>query len=258
MFKGRDCSKQPRRGQPGRGGGAAIVHPPDVICHSPAVLGARGRVRSEATGKPGRTVAWTPGSRIITNIPKTKTRIPMKTLYLKDRSEWRAWLRKNSRSSDEIWLSFYKKKSGKPCFAYDHAVEEALCFAWIDSKVKNIDEARYAHRFTPRKPQSRWSALNIKRAEKLIAEGKMTPAGLRAFNPQVRRETPSMPERLPKDLEKQFQMKSDAWEHFKRFPPSYRRITIGWVASAKKEETRLKRLNQLIEFSARNKRIKFM
>ncbi len=182
----------------------------------------------------------------------------MKTLYLKDRSDWRAWLRKNSRTSDEIWLLFYKKKSGKPRIAYDDAVEEALCFGWIDTKVKNIDEARYAQRFTSRKAQSRWSALNIQRAEKLIAEGKMTPAGLMAFSPQVRRETPSMPERLPKDLENQFKMKSDAWEHFKRFPPSYRQITIGWVASAKKEETRLKRLNQLIEFSARNKRIKFM
>lgn len=182
----------------------------------------------------------------------------MKTLYVKDRSEWRTWLRKNSRNFDEIWLLYYKKNSGKPRIAYDDAVEEALCFGWIDGKIKNIDEACYAQRFTPRKPQSRWSALNIQRAEKLIAEGKMPPAGLKAFSPQERRETPSLPARLPRDLENQFKMQSDAWEHFQRFPPSYRRITIGWVASAKKEETRLRRLNQLIEFSAQNKRIKFM
>ncbi len=182
----------------------------------------------------------------------------MKTLYVKNRNAWRSWLRKNSRSSDEVWLLYYKKNSGKPRIAYDHAVEEALCFGWIDSTVRKIDEARYAQRFTPRKPQSRWSASNIQRAKKLIADGKMTPAGLKASSPKQRRETPPMPTRLPKDLENQFKMQSEAWEHFQHFPAGYRRITIAWVASAKKEETRRKRLNQLIEFSARHKRIKFM
>ena len=182
----------------------------------------------------------------------------MKTLYVKNRVEWRSWLRKNANGSDEVWLLYYKKESGKPRIAYDDAVEEALCFGWIDSTVRRIDEARYAQRFTPRKPQSRWSPSNIQRAKKLIAEGKMTPAGLQAFSPRVRRETPPMPTRLPKDLARQFRMQSEAWEHFQHFPPGYRRITIGWVASAKKEETRLKRLHQLIESSARNKRIKFM
>lgn len=182
----------------------------------------------------------------------------MKTLYVKNRAEWRSWLRRNANISDEVWLLYYKKDSGKPRVAYDHAVEEALCFGWIDSTVRRIDEARYAQRFTPRKPQSRWSPSNIQRAKKLIAEGMMTPAGLQAFSSRARRETPPMPTRLPRDLAHRFRMQSEAWEHFQRFPPGYRRITIEWVASAKKEETRLKRLQQLIESSARNERIKFM
>jgi uncharacterized protein YdeI (YjbR/CyaY-like superfamily) len=198
------------------------------------------------------------GACIITKTDGPKSKFRMKTLYVKDRSEWRTWLRKNSRKSNEIWLLYYKKKSGKPRIAYDHAVEEALCFGWIDGKIRKIDEARHAQRFTPRRAQSRWSRSNIQRATRLIAEGKMTPAGLKAFRPHERRQTASMPTRLPRNLQSQFKMQSGAWERFKGFPPSYQRITIGWVASAKKEETRLKRLNQLIEFSGRNERIKFM
>jgi len=182
----------------------------------------------------------------------------MKTLYVKDRNEWRSWLEKNSKSSEEIWLLYYKKSSGKQRIAYEDAVEEALCFGWIDAKIKKIDEARYAQRFTPRQPKSRWSALNVKRAKKLIQKGKMTAAGLEAFHPHRTRKTASMPTQLPKDLEEKFIKQVDAWENFNRFPPSYRRITIGWVASPKKEETKLKRLKQLIDFSAENKRIRFM
>ncbi len=182
--------------------------------------------------------------------------IDMKTVYVKNRNEWRRWLLKNSSKCDEVWLLYYKQKSGKPRIAYEDAVEEALCFGWIDGKVKSIDETRYAQRFTPRRPQSRWSPSNIKRVEKLIAEKKMTQAGLKAFS--ERRESPSLPERLTKDLEKLFRAHTKAWEHFKVLPPSYRRLAIGWVASAKREETRLKRLNQLIAFSESNERISFM
>lgn len=182
----------------------------------------------------------------------------MKTLYVKDRDAWRSWLEKNSRISNEVWLLYYKKNSGKQRIAYEAAVEEALCFGWIDGKVKKIDEARFAQRFTPRKPKSRWSASNVKRAKKLIQEGKMTAAGLEAFHPHKTRKTASMPTELPKHLEEKFIRQADAWENFNRFPPYYQRITIGWVAGAKKEETRLKRLDQLMDFSAENKRIKFM
>ncbi len=182
----------------------------------------------------------------------------MKTLYVKDRSEWRSWLDKNSKNSEGIWLLYYKKSSGKPRIPYEDAVEEALCFGWIDSQIKKIDGERYAQRFTPRKPGSRWSALNVLRAKKLIEEGRMTAAGLVAFSPPDTRKAAPMPTQLPRDLEEKFKEKVKAWDNFNRFPPSYRRITIGWVASAKKEETKLKRLKQLIDFSAENKRIRFM
>jgi uncharacterized protein YdeI (YjbR/CyaY-like superfamily) len=114
----------------------------------------------------------------------------------------------------------------------------------------------YVQRFTPRRPGSRWSALNIARVKKLIAEGQMKAAGLAAFNPT--RKTSAQPTQLPVDLQQKFKDHAGAWENFQRFPPFYRRMTIAWVASAKKEETRVKRLSQLIEYSAQNQRIKFM
>lgn len=182
----------------------------------------------------------------------------MKTLYVKDRNEWRSWLEKNSKRAEEMWLVYYKKDSGKPRIAYEDAVEEALCFGWIDGKVRKLDEARYAQRFTPRNPKSNWSALNIQRARKLIHQRKMTAAGLEAFNSRETRKAAPLPTQLPRDLEEKFRKQAVAWENFNRFPPYYRRLTIAWVASAKKEETRLKRLTQLIDLSAKNKRIKFM
>jgi uncharacterized protein YdeI (YjbR/CyaY-like superfamily) len=182
----------------------------------------------------------------------------MKTLYVADRSEWRAWLERNSETSDGVWLLFYKKGSGKQRIPYDDAVEEALCFGWIDSQVKKIDEARYAQKFTPRNPASQWSRLNIKRAKKLIKQEKMMQAGLKAFKNHRARITPSLPTRLPRDLIEKFQGDPSAWDNFNRFPPSYMRMAIGWVASAKKQETQLKRFCQLIEYSTANKRIQFM
>ena len=182
----------------------------------------------------------------------------MKTVYAKDRREWRAWLQKNHNQCDEIWLVYYKKDSGRPRVPYEDAVEEALCFGWIDGKIKKLDEARFVQRFTPRRPRSSWTKPNIQRAERLIAEGKMMPAGLAAFNSEQRRETPVLPSVMPKELEAKFRKRPAAWKNFEKFPPYYRRMMTGWVASAKKEETRLSRLEKLIEFSARNERIKLM
>ena len=182
----------------------------------------------------------------------------MNTVYVKNRTEWRRWLRKNAARCQEIWLIYYKKDSGKPRIPYDDAVEEALCFGWIDGKAVKIDASCYAQRFTPRKPKSQWSPSNLERAGRMIAEGKMTPAGLDAFRPERRRELPVHPTALPKDLERRFKKDAAAWKNFQNFPPYYRRMTAGWVASAKKEETRLKRLAKLVEFSARNERIEFM
>jgi uncharacterized protein YdeI (YjbR/CyaY-like superfamily) len=182
----------------------------------------------------------------------------VETVFAKDRSEWRRWLAQNFARSQEIWLVFYKKASGKPTVSYEHAVEEALCFGWIDGMIKKLDEECYAQRFTPRQAKSPWSKSNIQRVERLIAEGQMMPAGLKAYNSGRGREVPPMPAELPKALEDQFRNQRAAWANYEKFPPGYRRVTTGWVASAKKAETRVKRLEKLIEYSARNERIEFM
>ena len=182
----------------------------------------------------------------------------METVFAKDRAEWRKWLAKNFERADEIWLVFYKKASGKPTVSYDHAVEEALCFGWVDGMKKKLDEECYAFRFTPRKPRSPWSRSNIDRVGRLIAEGQMMPEGLKAFNAGKGREVAPMPTEFPKHLEDKFRKQRAAWANYEKFPPGYRRMTAGWVASAKKEETRIKRLEKLMEYSARNERIEFM
>jgi len=182
----------------------------------------------------------------------------MNTLYVKDRNRWRAWLEKNGRTCEEIWLLYYKKASGKPRIAYEDALDEALCFGWIDSKIRRTDDLRYAQKFTPRKAKSRWSATNVTRARKLIKEGRMTAAGLAAFQSHKARAIAPPPEELPRELAGKFKRQSGAWENFNRFPPFYRRMTIRWVAGAKREETRHKRLDQLIASAADNRRIKFM
>jgi uncharacterized protein YdeI (YjbR/CyaY-like superfamily) len=180
----------------------------------------------------------------------------MNALYLKTRNEWRNWLAENGNTERAVWLIYYKKHSWKPRLAYEDAVAEALCFGWIDGAIKRLDEDRYAQKFTPRKQKSRWSGLNIKRARKLIADGVMTPAGLKVFHPE--RTIAPKPTELPKELEASFRKNRKVWKNFENFPPYYRRMTTQWVASAKKEETQRKRLKQLMTAAAQNKRIKFM
>ncbi len=180
----------------------------------------------------------------------------MKTLYVEDRGKWRAWLKANFERMPGVWLLYYKKDTGRPRIAYADAVEEAICFGWIDGKIKKLDQARFAQLFTPRRPKSKWSRTNIERARRMIREGKMTAAGLKVFDP--RNQTPALPTKLPASLEEQFRKRETARENFTRFPPSYQRMTIGWVASAKQEATQLRRLCQLIAESAANRRIKFM
>ncbi len=182
----------------------------------------------------------------------------METVFAKDRAEWRRWLAKNFARSAEIWLVFYKKASGKQTIAYHHAVEEALCFGWIDGMKRKVDEQCYAFRFTPRTEKSAWSKSNLERVERLIADGRMMPAGLKAYHASDRREIAPLPAALPTALEDRFRKERAAWANYEKFPPGYRRLTAGWVASAKKEETQLKRLRKLIEYSARNARIEFM
>ncbi len=180
----------------------------------------------------------------------------MKTLYVRNAGEWRSWLEKHGQSAKEIFVIYYKKASGKPRIPYEDAVEQALCFGWIDGRTNKLDADRFVQRFTPRQPNSRWSEINIRRTRKLIREGRMTPAGLAVFRPE--RKVEPKPNALPPDLLKEFQKSGRAWRNFLGFPPYYQRMTSGWIASAKKPETQRKRFRQLLEFSAANKRIQFM
>ena len=174
------------------------------------------------------------------------------------RSEWRSWLEENHCTIKEAWLIHFKKLSGRSSITYDEALAEALCFGWIDGKKRSIDAERYAFRFTPRGANSAWSELNITRAKALIRAGKMTAAGLRAFKNHKQRKIPPLPETLPAELQEAFKSHTAAWQNFLAFPPGYRRVCIGWVASAKREETQFRRLSMLIEHSAANTKIRFM
>lgn len=184
------------------------------------------------------------------------------TLHVHTRNEWRAWLEKNHEAEKEIWLVFYKKHTGRPRISYDDAVEEALCFGWIDSIVRKIDDERYAQKFTPRRDTAKWSDVNIARIRKLIREGWMTPDGLakigdgvlgRPDSSRTRQEAkePAIPPCLTEALE----TNSAARDHFNSLAPSYRRQYIGWVAAAKREETRNKRAKELVEILARGQKL---
>ena len=178
----------------------------------------------------------------------------------KNRKEWREWLEKNHAIIDGLWLIHYKVKSKKVSVSHKHAVEEALCFGWIDSILKSIDEDRYILRYTPRKGKSVWSKINKDAAEKMISEGKMTKAGIEKINIAKKHGlwdsayTNLVKEQLPSDLKKALMSNKDAWKNFKNFANSYRNSYIGWIKNSKSEQTRKKRINEVIKRSELNKK----
>ena len=182
-------------------------------------------------------------------------------LYASSRDEWRAWLKKNHAKAKEVWLIYYKKHTGKSSVSYTDSVEEALCFGWIDGIKKRIDAEKYAHRFTPRKAKSRWSPLNIRLAQKMIEEGKMTRMGLAAFNQKISYDEDILKARNAKELsltpgiEEVLQANEKAWEHFNNLAPSHKKQYIGWLMSAKRPETRKRRLEEAIKLLAGNKKL---
>ncbi|HYE65229.1 MAG TPA: YdeI/OmpD-associated family protein [Pyrinomonadaceae bacterium] len=187
---------------------------------------------------------------------------PSKTLYITSRGVWRAWLEKNHAIETEAWLIYYKKHTNRPRIPYDEAVEEALCFGWIDSIVRRIDDDRYAQKFTPRRNNSQWSELNKKRVRKLIKEGRMTRAGLAKVRTEIlagQEDSLSEPKKkelvIPQHIEKALRKNRAAWENFNNLAPSYRRKFVMWITDAKKEETREKRLRESIELLAQNKKL---
>jgi uncharacterized protein YdeI (YjbR/CyaY-like superfamily) len=186
-----------------------------------------------------------------------------KTLYVTSRDEWRAWLADHYASETEVWLIYYKKPSGRPRIPYDHAVEEALCFGWIDSIVKRIDDDKFAQKFTPRRDCTKWSALNKRRVRQLIRDGRMTEAGLAKIDLAVLGEEPQEPPAklakrdldLPRFVKQALMASPKAWEHFQKLAPSYRRHYIGWIMHAKKEETRERRLREAVALLEQNKKL---
>lgn len=173
----------------------------------------------------------------------------------------RVWLHANHESAPDLWVGFHKVGSGKPSITWPQSVDEALCVGWIDGVRKRIDENRYVIRFTPRRPGSNWSAVNIKRMGELLAEGRVLPAGKAAFDRRRddRSAIYSYEQRkaaeLPEEYQQRFRQNAAAWEFFQSQPPWYRRTAAHWVTSAKKEETREKRLATLIDDSANRRPI---
>lgn len=169
------------------------------------------------------------------------------TVEVSDRAEWRDWLRHHHTSVTEVWLVFPKRATGRTTLTYDDAVEEALCYGWIDSLIRRLDDERYARKFTPRKPDSRWSTINRRRYESLLERGLLEPPGLARPPTERSGDAPFPPgSRLPEYIEKAIRDDPGAWENFQRLAPSYRRQYVVWIDSARRAATRDKRLREAI------------
>jgi uncharacterized protein YdeI (YjbR/CyaY-like superfamily) len=184
----------------------------------------------------------------------------MKPRFFSSPAQFRQWLERNHDRESELLLGFHKKSSGKKSVTYSEALDEALCFGWIDGVRKNLDETSYTIRFTPRKPRSIWSNVNVNHVERLIKEKRMHAAGLETYARRDPKRTgiyafENRPKELASEYEKTFRANKTAWKFFEKQPPSNKRTLIFWVMSAKKEETRTRRLQQLIENSAKGIRM---
>ncbi|MBD2490040.1 YdeI family protein [Aulosira sp. FACHB-615] len=179
-------------------------------------------------------------------------------IYASDRNQWREWLGKNHLTSPGIWLVYYKVKSGQPSVRYSEAVQEALCFGWIDSKVKSLDENRYQQIFTPRKPKSVWSKLNKQYIEELIAAGLMTEFGLAKIADAKEDGSWTSLDAIealiiPLDLQQALAANSWANLNFAAFSNSTKKNILFWIENAKRPETRLKRIEQTVTSAAQNR-----
>src|ERR1039457_3243302 len=163
----------------------------------------------------------------------------LKILDVRDCEQWREWLAKHHDSESEVWLVFHKRHTGRPSIAYDDAVDEALCFGWIDSLIKRLDDDRYARKFTPRKPDSRWSTANRKRFAQLQASGRLTPAGFK----------------VPQYIQQAIGSRPAAENYFESLAPSCRRMYIALIDSAKQPETKARRLREAVDLLAAGKKL---
>ena len=183
-----------------------------------------------------------------------------KTLYVSTRKAWRAWLSNHHATEKEIWLVYYKKQSGRARIPYNDAVEEALCFGWIDSILKPINHEKYAQRFSPRKPKAKWSPMNIERLRRLIRQRKVRKAGLEAAGEALekltRRRSGVDPKvSIPSDILKELKRDPTTWKNFSRFPASYKRIRVGWIDGARHRPPAFEqRLRYFLKMTKQNKR----
>jgi uncharacterized protein YdeI (YjbR/CyaY-like superfamily) len=185
----------------------------------------------------------------------------MKPVFFADREAFRAWLEEHHATATELWMGMYKKGSGRPSITWPEAVDEALCFGWIDGVRQRIDDERYMNRFTPRRPNSNWSEVNVRRVQELTRKRRMRAAGLKAFRErrEDRTATYSYEQRHQAKLdpaqERRFRSEKRAWDWFQTQPKGYRTTAVYWVMSAKRPETRERRLDTLIEDSAKGQRV---
>jgi uncharacterized protein YdeI (YjbR/CyaY-like superfamily) len=185
----------------------------------------------------------------------------MKQLYVVNREQWRDWLSLNHAMKDGVWLVFYKKETSEPSISYEAAVEEALCFGWIDSIIKKIDAARYVRKFTPRKDKSNWSQLNKKRANKMIKQGRMTEVGLAKIKAAKKTglwnkdSRPQISLDIPPEFVKALARNNKAKQNFDKLAPSYRKFYIGWIVTAKRPETKKRRIAESIALLEEGKKL---
>ena len=183
-----------------------------------------------------------------------------KPKFFATREKFREWLEKNHARADELLVGFHKKGSGKKSITYAEALDEALCFGWIDGVKRGLNETSYTQRFTPRRARSIWSLVNVKHVERLTKEGRMHAAGLATYEQRDPRRTgiysfENAPRELSEEYENQLRKVKGAWEYWQTYPPYLKKTVSYWVMSAKKEETRSARLRRLIESCARGERI---
>lgn len=184
----------------------------------------------------------------------------MTALFFEKQADFRTWLEKNHLSKTELLVGFYKVDSKKPSLTWSESVDEALCFGWIDGVRKGIDAESYCIRFTPRRPTSIWSAVNIKKMEDLKQKNLLFPAGIAIYEKRIESKSKiyayeKAPEVLDAIFEKQFKTKHDAWLFFKSQAPSYQRVVIHWIMTAKQQATKESRFQKLIEASEAQKRV---
>jgi uncharacterized protein YdeI (YjbR/CyaY-like superfamily) len=184
----------------------------------------------------------------------------MSPIFFGNQSEFRAWLEQYHLTAKELWVGYYRVETGKPSMTWSQSVDQALCFGWIDGIRQKVDEESYCIRFTPRKPGSTWSRINIAKVEEMIRQGLMFPAGLEAF--KLRKENKSgiysfenVVKDLPEEYSVIFRKNEQAWEFYCAQPPSYRKTMTHWILSAKQEATKMKRLERLIAESGKGLRI---